>query len=217
MAGLRTAVGLLLLAITGAWLVHSEADSTGTGFDVLARLFGIATVLAGSTLYVSEQKQGTFELAWLARGSRLGLVQARSFTLVFALTLLMVPVTLLVSWYLYGTLPFLTAMVFLTTNSLFIVSVMALAGTLFPQAWAGGLVGGAAILLLYLQTGDRISVFNVFLNPLVAPEYTMAGGGAFEVEVDPMSIAVANRVFTLIASWVILVAASRRLHRAFRR
>ncbi len=216
LAGLRFAALLLLLSATGAWIVQTQVDSPATGYSVLMQLFAIATVLAAAPLYASEQRQGTFELLWLARGSRRGLLQAKAGVLLAGLAAMMVPTVLLVSWFLYGTMPSLRVMVFLVINSLFIVSVMAWSGTVLAQAWAGGLLGGTIVAGLYFGFGDAVSVFNVFLNPLAAPEPVAAGGGAFRAKVDPASIAVANRVFVLLCSVGFLNAAASKLHRALR-
>ncbi len=216
LAGLRFAALLLLVSLTGAWIVQAQVDSPADGFDALMQLFAVATVLAAAPIYAAEQRQGTFELLWLARGSRRGLLQAKAGVLLAGLAAMMMPAVLLVSWYLYGTMPPLRVMVFLTINSLLIVSVMAWAGTMATQTWAGGLLGAAVIAALYFGLGERVSVFNVFLNPLATPEAVSAGGGAFRAKVDPASIAVANRIFALLCSVGFLNTAASRLHRALR-
>lgn len=216
MLGVRLGVALVLLGAAGLSLLWQVVDSADQGFDLLARLFGIATLLMAAPMYAAEQKQGTFELLWLATGSRHGLILYKAATLLFGLALLMVPSVLFVSWFLYGTLPTGQAVFFLLTNSLFIVALMALAGTYLPQAWAGGLAGAAVVVAIYLAMGETVSVFNPFLNPLQNAGPQTVGGGAFAKQVSASQIAAPNRVVVLLLSWVLLNMAGKRLRRAFR-
>lgn len=215
LAGLRLVVALALLGATGAWIVQTKVDSPGAGCDTLIRLFGLATLLASTSIYAADQRQGTFELLWLARGSRRALLAYKVSVLLAGLFFLMVPAVGLVSWFLQGTMPVGKVLVFLAVNSLFIVAVMAWSNTLLPQAWAGGLLGAAIVVGLFMLLHDRASVFNPFLNPLAAAPMT-AGGGAFRTEIDPAKIAGTNRLFVAIASLALLSGAAQRLHRAFR-
>lgn len=216
LAGMRLVVALGLLAATGAWIVQRQVDSPASGCEVLIRLFGLATLLASASIYAADQRQGTFELLWLARGSRGSLLAYKVAVLLAGLVALMVPAVLLVSWFLYGTMPVARVLVFLAVNSLFVVAVMAWSNTVLPQAWAGGLLGAAIVVGIYAALHGRISVFNPFLNPLGNAGDIMAGGGAFRTQLDAGKIAVANRAATVVASLVLLNGAASRLHRAFR-
>ncbi|MCB2155179.1 hypothetical protein KQI84_09850 [bacterium] len=216
MVGVRLGVALVLLGAAGLYLLWQAVDSATGGYDLLARLFGIATLLMAAPMYAAEQKQGTFELLWLATGSRHGLILYKAATLLFGLGLLMVPSVLFVSWFMYGTLPPVQALFFLITNSLFIVALMALVGTYLPQAWAGGLMGAAIVVALYLAMGHAVSVFNPFLNPLQNVGPQTVGGGAFATHVSAAQLAGPNRIVVLIFSWVMLNMAGKRLRRAFR-
>ena len=216
MVGVRLGVALVLLAAAGFYVLWRAVDSPAQGYELLARLFGIATLLMAAPMYAAEQKQGTFELLWLATGSRSALIAYKVATLLFGLALLMIPSVLFVSWFLYGTLPAGQAIFFLLTNSLFIVAVMALVGTYLPQAWAGGLMGAAIVAGLYLALGDHIGTFNPFLNPLANAGPRTIGGGAFAQQISAGQLAAPNRIVVLIFSWVLLNMAGKRLRRAFR-
>jgi len=215
MFGLKLGAALLLLAAAGAYILWTEVTSPLQGYDLLLRLFGVATMLAAAPIYAADQRQGTFELLWLATGSQGALLRRKVVTLLIALTLLMVPSVLFVSWFLYGTLPAGKVLVFLVTNSLFIIALMALAGTLMPQAWAGALAASAFLVVTYVVFSQSLSALNPFLNPL-AEGTIKVGGGAFAGHAQAQSVAGPNRVILIIISVGLLVGAKNRLKRAFR-
>lgn len=216
LGGVRLGVAVLLAAVTGAWLLQSAVDSPRQAFDLLAWLFAFVALIAGASIYSSEQEQGTFELLWLARGSAKALLRFRVLVLLTGLALLMVPSVLLVSWFLYWTLPPGMTLVFLLTNALLIVSLCAAVGTYLPQAWASGLTVAVAAASVFVLGHDQMSFFNVFLNPVGGPESIAAGGGAFSSKVPLPVIAAANRALVVVLAAILLSTASRRLKRIIR-
>ncbi|MEQ8819017.1 MAG: hypothetical protein RLY93_02145 [Sumerlaeia bacterium] len=201
--GVRVLAALALLAVVGAWAAWNTVDSAADGYTLLLRLFGVAGLLGGATLYAADQRQGTFELLWLAMGSRRELLRGKAATLLFGLGLLMAPSVAVMSWFLYGNLPAVKAFLFLLSTVWFVIGLVALAGTFLPQAWAGGLLGAAAVGGLYAVLGDTTLIFNVFLNPMAGGAEPLAGGLLFW-----------NRVVTVAFGFWLLNLASRRLGRA---
>jgi hypothetical protein len=213
--GLRLGVAFLLLAATGAYVTITSIDSASSGYDLLALLFGIATILAAAPIYASEQRQGTFELLWLATGSQWAMLRYKVLVLMIALGLLMLPSVLVVSWFFHGTLPVGRSLVFLLTNTLLIISLMAVAGTYLPQPWAGGIVGTIIVVALYVAMRDQVSTFNLFLNPVPSGQVVTAGGGQWARRVTVDQFLVPNRLVVLFFSGFLLSTAARRLRKAF--
>lgn len=216
LVGLRPLMALAVAACAGAWLFHSEVGTATEAFRFLLLFTGIVSMLASATMFASEQRQGTLELLWLARGSAASLVRFKAMTLLGGLVTLMIPALLIVAWFLEGRFPVLQAFVFLATNGLLIVSVMAYASTLVPHPWAGGLLGAFCLAVLYASLGDGVSFFNPFMNPVVEQARLATGGGAFRKEVDMGTAAVVNRIVVLVVSMVLLSMAGKRLRRLFR-
>lgn len=215
LVGLRAGVALLLLAAAGGFLLRFGVTTPREGYELLARLFGLAALLASGTIYASDQRQGTLELIWLARGSAASLIRYKVLVLIGALVILMIPSIVLVSVFLEGSLPFARTLIFLATNALFIVAVMALAGTLLPHVWAGGLLGSFVLVAGYLAFGDQVSFLNPYLNPVEPSGSLVAGGGAFRQRVDVSRVIWINRSAILVLSAVLLSAASNRMKRLF--
>src|SRR5690606_3290128 len=87
----RTLLAAVVLAISGAWLAYHSVTTPREAHQLLARLFGFGALLAGAGLFASDQRQGTFELLWLATGSRRKLLAHRIIVQLIAFTLLAVP------------------------------------------------------------------------------------------------------------------------------
>lgn len=198
--GVRIGMALALLAGVGVHILRSQVDSPEIGYQLLARLFGLATVIAAAPIYAAEQTQGTFELLWLATGSQKGLLRFKVLTLIVGISVLMVPSVLFVAWYLYGTLPIGLTLFSLITQTALIIATMALVGTYLPQPWAGGLVGGAILVTGYVVFEASKSPFNLFLNPLLLEKH---------------GVAIGNRMFVLGLVGVLLAVAARRLKSCF--
>lgn len=216
--GVRLGAAVALLAGAGAFLLLREPFSVREAHQLLAQLVGIAAMLAGGGLFAAEQRTGTFELLWLATGSRRSLLLYKVALVWIAMAAVTVPAVLLVDWFLAWQLPALASFVFIAINTLLIVAVMALAATFVPQAWAGALVGAVVIVGVYWWSGDWPSAFNVFLNP-IAPEGfrgAVVGGGAFQSATQYGGLLVPNRIVVVVLSLVLLRSAERRLARAFR-
>lgn len=216
--GVRLGAAVALLAGAGAFLLLREPFSVRDAHELLARLVGIAAMLAGGGLFAAEQRTGTFELLWLATGSRRSLLVYKVALVWVAMAAVTVPAVVLVDWFLAWQLPAVASTIFIALNTLLIVAVMALAATIVPQAWAGALAGATVIVGLYVWCGDWPSSFNPFLNP-IAPEGfrgAVVGGGAFQSAAQYGSLLVPNRIIVLATALVLLNAAQKRLARAFR-
>lgn len=215
--GVRLSVALLLLAAAGVYLFATEVQTAREAVHMLVRLFGGATLLAAAPIYAEDQRQGSFELLWLATGSEAAMLRLKVLTLLLGLLALMVPSVLLSAFFLDGGLPVGKTLVFLVTNALLIIAVMAYTGALLPQPWAGGLLGAAVLVGLYLPFYDAVNFFNPFLNPVGREGLTTAGGGAFSVAVRvETGLSAANRILVLAVAWLFLSAARARLRRALR-
>jgi hypothetical protein len=214
--GVRPVMGLLVAVAVGVYLFHTEVATAAEAYRFLMVFAGLGAMVASATMFAGEQRQGTLELLWLARGSAASLIRFKAFVLLAGITALLVPAVLVVAWFLEGRFPSAVALAFLVTNALFIVATMTWAGTLVPHPWAGGLLGAFALTLLYLALGDRVTFFNPFTNPVVEHARLVAGGGAFRAEMDLNRVLVINRIVLLVASGVLFSMASRRLGRLFR-
>ncbi len=216
--GARTLLAVALLAASGAWLAANTITTPREAHELLARLFGIGAMLAGAGLFATDQRQGTFELLWLATGSRRTLLAHRIVVQLVAFAVLIIPTVLLARWWVGEDFPALRSFFFLEMNVLFILCVMAWTATLFPQAWAGGLVGFALLAGFHAWMGDTVSAFNFFLNPMPggSVELIVVGGGAFARNASPESLMIPNRIVAFLASVMLFNLAHQRLARAFR-
>lgn len=217
-AGVRLAAALALLAGAGGFLLLREPFSVREAHELLAQLVGIAAMLTGGGLFAVEQRTGTFELLWLATGSRRALLFYKVALVWVAMAAITIPAVVLVDWFLAWQLPAVASTIFITLNTLLIVAVMALAATIVPQSWAGALVGGVLIVGLYAWLGGWASAFNPFLNPIAPDGFRGAvmGGGAFQSASGYSALLVPNRVVMFALAMVLLNTAEKRLARAFR-
>ncbi len=213
--GFKLAIALAVVFLTGGWFFLREITAGIEAYTFFLHLFALVTLLAAAPIYAAEQRQGTLELLWLARGSRKALIRYKTSVLLLGLSLLIVPSILLASWFLGGQLPILLTLIYLLSTSFFIISVLAWTNTILPQVWAGGLLGTALIVALYLLLGNTPSHFNMFLNPIAAPQGSIAGGGAFQVHVSKTSNLVINRLVTIGLAIFLLRSAQQRLAKAF--
>ena len=216
--GVRTLLAVVVLAISGAWLAYHSVTTPREAHQLLARLFGFGALLAGAGLFASDQRQGTFELLWLATGSRRKLLAHRIIVQLIAFTLLAVPAILLSRWWVGADFPAMRSLVFIVTNTLLILCTMAWAATLLPQAWAGALMGMALIVGFHAWMGDTVSIFNLFLNPMPggAEELIVIGGGAFASTTSAQALVTPNRIVVLLASGLLFNMAHKGVARTFR-
>lgn len=202
-ADLRLVLGwraLLSVLFTGGvlyWLLRTPDVSALRVYEVLSWLFGAAALLVAAPIYANDQRQGTFELLWLARGSGGALLQARVTVLMIAMALMVVPTVLASSGLLAGALPLGATLFALLANTFLIIAVMAFIGTVLPQPWAGGLLG-IVLLAPALAYADR---WMSPLNPFVPPSL----GQSFAV----------SRVIAVVFAGVLLYRAALRLRKTF--
>jgi ABC-type multidrug transport system permease subunit len=125
----------------------------------------VGATLLGSALYRTEQQAGTLELMWLACGSERALLWLRLVGALVALAVVLVPATMVLSWFLAGTFPMGYALMHGMMLGFFVLSTVGLAGTWLPQAWASAVMMGALFGAIFLTVGTEPSILNPFLDP----------------------------------------------------
>lgn len=195
--GFRFGLAIVAMVAAGAYLTMNAETDAREGYQLLARLFAIASLLLAAPIYAADQRQGTFELLWLATGSEKALLRMKVTTLMIALGLFAVPAVWVASGFYAGQLPFLPTLFFLLTNGLLITALMAYVGTWLPQAWASLLVGAGILVPIFLLSEDWASPINIFNNPIDSPQ---AGVG---------------RLCSILLSLYLLGQSARRLKRSF--
>ncbi|MDX2175998.1 MAG: hypothetical protein SF028_05960 [Candidatus Sumerlaeia bacterium] len=190
-------LGPLALAI--GYLAYFPPVTAQEGYVALARFYAALAILLTAPIYASEQRQGTFELLWLATGSQQRLVATKATTLMVALGLAILPGVAAVSVFLDGAFPAAGAVLCLLLNSLFVVGVMAWLGTFLVQAWAGGLLGACLLAPLFY-------LFERWQEPL----------NFLGMPTAPAKDLVVGRVICLVLSLVLLGQAAGRLRKALR-
>lgn len=194
MLGLAMVFGI----VATVYLIRNPIATAVEAYHLLARAFGLLAALAAAPIYAGEQRQGTFELLWLASGSERAMLAMKVRTLLLSQFFLHLPAVLIASSFLDGTLPMAATMLALAVNTLFITAVMALLCTYFTQAWVGGLIG-AGVLVPLLFLSER---FQQPLNPFSAP-------------FDPKALGV-GRAIAIALSVAFLSLAANRLRKTFR-
>lgn len=198
--GLPFLGGVLLLFGAGAWLTIHYANNAAAGYEILQVLAAIAAIGMGSGIYAADQQSGAFELLWLATGSEKALLRMKMITLMIALLLLTLPSAWVTSRYLDGLLPLAPVVGSLMVNAFLLLSMMALLGAVFPQAWASGVVGLSFAAAVYLTfRGSTSAVF---------PFHNLYMQGA-----KPM-IGLINRGLMIALAALLLQAAQGRLKKA---
>jgi hypothetical protein len=165
--GVRLFAAIGLLAGCVFWLLTRDVVDAGIAYSFLARAFGVIAILLAAPIYAAEQRQGTFELVWLATGSKQAMLRMKVVTLLLANFLLMLPCVIILNRFLGGTLPFGPTMFCLMSNAYLIIGVMAWLGTYLTQAWAGGLVGAALLAPGVLLLENWNAKLNLFANPFM--------------------------------------------------
>jgi hypothetical protein len=199
----RSVLGLRLWAVAlagGAVAVFSMDPPTFAeeAYTLLHRGFGALAILLAAPIFASEQRQGTFELLWLATGSQRSMLAAKVRTLLIAQAMLIVPAALAAWWFYAGALPLVPMVACLLLNAWLAVGAMSLIGTVLRAPWAGGLVGAAVLGPMFVLLEGNVSP----LNPLVPP----AAGEAL----------VPGRVLCLVLGGVLLHRAAKRMHLVMR-
>jgi len=165
--GVRLFAAIGLLAGCVAWVLTREVVDARVAYTFLSRAFGVIAILLAAPIYAAEQRQGTFELVWLATGSRQGMLRMKVVTLLLANFLLMLPCVFILNRFLGGTLPLGTTIFCLMSNAFLVIGVMAWLGTYLTQAWAGGLVGAALLAPGILLLEDWNAKLNLFATPFM--------------------------------------------------
>lgn len=196
--GLRLWPVLLVAGAAAWWLAMHPPATAGEAYTLLHRGFGALAILLGAPIFASEQRQGTFELLWLATGSERAMLAAKVRTLLVAQALLVAPAAAVAWWFFAGALPFWPMLACLLLNAWLAVGAMALIGTVLTAPWAGGLVGAAVLGPMFVLLEGYASP----LNPLVPP----TAGEAL----------VPGRVFCLVLGGALLHRAAKRMHLVMR-
>ncbi len=196
--GMRLAFAVLILLAFAGWLTVARVPDAVSAWRLLGRVFSALAILFAAPIFASEQRQGTFELVWLATGSRAMMLGMKAFAIVLAQLVMAVPCVLLLSRFLGGALPFGSTMWCLLVTIVFVTGLLAWLGTYLTQPWAGGLAG-IAILgpMLYLME-DWDARLNLFAPPF-----------------QPANVAV-GRTVALVLGFLLLHLATQRMRHVMR-
>lgn len=166
MLGMRLAFAGVILAACAGWIVLVQLPDAAGAWRFLGRVFSVIAILLAAPIFASEQRQGTFELVWLATGSRATMLGVKAFAIVAAQLAMAAPCVLLLSRFLGGSLPFGGTMWCLFVTILFVTGLLAWLGTYLTQPWAGGLAGIAILGPVIYLMEDWDAKLNLFASPL---------------------------------------------------